>query len=147
MYRTKRFALVFAVLVFLTAALCQSASAIELSPRASLYLDGYGAGIYPGSVAGAVEIDFTVTATKPSDYVGVSKLIIYKSSGTRVATITGTVANGLLREDATATMGTYIYYGEPGVKYYAKLTMYAERDGGSDSRTYLTTTCTAPSTP
>ena len=135
----------FVTLVFLIASLCQSASAIELSPRASLYLNGYGAGIYPGTSKGSVRIDFTVTATTYSDYVGVSELIIYKSSGTRVATITGTVANGLLREDDAVHLGHYTYYGEPGGKYYAKLTMYAERDGGSDSREYLTTTCTAPS--
>ena len=145
MYRIKRLTFVFAALVFLTASLCQSASAIELSPRASLYLDGYGAGIYPGSTGGAVYIEFIVTATRPSDYVGVSELIIYKSSGVRAATITGTVSNGLLRKDATAFLGSYTYYGEPGGKYYAVLTMYAERDGGSDSREYLTTTCTAPS--
>ena len=73
MYRIKRLTFVFAALVFLTASLCQSASAIELSPRASLYLDGYGAGIYPGSTGGAVYIEFIVTATRPSDYVGVSE--------------------------------------------------------------------------
>ncbi|WP_155978960.1 hypothetical protein [Oscillibacter sp. 1-3] len=55
------------------------------------------------------------------------------------------MANGLLREDDAVHLGHYTYYGEPGGKYYAKLTMYAERDGGSDSREYLTTTCTAPS--
>lgn len=145
MCRAKKLTLMFATLVFLIASLCQSASAIELSPRASLYLNGYGAGIYPGTSKGSVRIDFTVTATTYSDYVGVSELIIYKSSGTRVATITGTVANGLLREDDAVHLGHYTYYGEPGGKYYAKLTMYAERDGGSDSREYLTTTCTAPS--
>lgn len=145
MCRAKKLTLMFVTLVFLIASLCQSASAIELSPRASLYLNGYGAGIYPGTSKGSVRIDFTVTATTYSDYVGVSELIIYKSSGTRVATITGTVANGLLREDDAVHLGHYTYYGEPGGKYYAKLTMYAERDGGSDSRQYLTTTCTAPS--
>ncbi len=145
MCRAKKLTLMFATLVFLVASLCQSASAIELSPRASLYLDGYGAGIYPDKTKGAVRVEFTVTATNYSDYVGVSQLIIYKSSGTRVATITGTVANGLLREDDVVHLGHYIYYGEPGAKYYAALTMYAERDGGSDSREYLTTTCTAPS--
>lgn len=145
MRRAKKLTLMFATLVFLIASLCQSASAVELSPRASLYLNGYGAGIYPETTKGAVRIEFTVTATTYSDYVGVSQLIIYKSSGTRVATITGTVDNGLLREDHIVNLGHYIYYGEPGAKYYAKLTMYAERDGGSDSREYLTTTCTAPS--
>lgn len=145
MHRTKKGFFVFTVLVYLIASLSQTASAIEFSPRASLYLDNYNAYIYEGTTPGSICVEFVVTATRPSDYVGVSELIIYKSSGTRVATITGTVANGLLRKDATAYLGNYTYYGEPGAKYYAKLTIYAERDGGSDSRIYTTTTCTAPS--
>ena len=132
-------------LVFLIAFVCQTVSAIDLSPRASDYLNGYGASFYPGSTKGSVRVAFTVTATRHSDRVGVSELVIYKSNGSRVATISGTVSNGLMCEDTTFHMGDYTYYGEAGVSYYAKLTIYAERDGGSDSRIYLTNTCTAPS--
>lgn len=145
MCRVKKLVLVFISLLSLVGLLCQAVSAIELSPRASDYLDGYGAAMYAGSVKGSVRIDFTVSATERSDYVGVSELVIYKSNGSRAATITGTVSNGLLREDCVLQMNEYTYYGEPGVSYYAILTMYAERDGGSDSRRYLTNTCTAPS--
>ncbi len=145
MWQVKKSAHVFISLLFLIGSLCQTVSAIELSPRASDYLSNYGAIIYAGSVKGSVHIEFTVSATEHSDYVGVRELVIYKSNGSRVATITGTVSNGLLREDCVLQMSGYTYYGEPGVSYYAKLTIYAERDGGSDSRIYLTNTCTAPS--
>ena len=145
MCQTKKLTLTFISLIFLVTFFCQSVSAIELSPRASDYLDGYGASLYPGSTKGSVRVAFTVTATRHSDRVGVSELVIYKSNGSRVATISGTVSNGLMCEDTTFHMGDYTYYGEAGVSYYAKLTIYAERDGGSDSRIYLTNTCTAPS--
>lgn len=145
MRQAKRITFIFFSVVFLVASLCHAVSAVELPPRASDYLSGYGAALYQGTVKGSVRLEFTVSATEYSDYVGVSELIIYKSDGSRAATITGTVSNGLLREDCKLHMGDYFYYGEPGVSYYAILTMYAERDGGSDSRRYLTHTCTAPS--
>jgi hypothetical protein len=145
MCRAKRIVLSFASLIFLVALLCQAASAIELSPRASLYLNSYGASMYKGSTAGNVRVEFTVLATEHSDYVGVSELIIYKSNGTRAATVRGTVGNGLLCDDTQVHIGHYDYYGVPGTSYYAILTMYAERDGGSDSKTYITNTVTAPS--
>ncbi len=145
MHRVKRVALTFTSLIFLVALLCQAVSAIELSPRASLYLNSYGASLYEGSSRGSVRVEFTVMATEHSDYVGVSQLAIYKSNGTLAATISGTVRNGLLREDALVHMSSYTYYGEPGTSYYAVLTMYAERDGGSDSKSYTTNSVTAPS--
>lgn len=144
MCRVKKAAFTLISLTFLIAILCQAAYALELSTHASEYLDSYGASIYQGSVKGSVRIDFSVVGTERSDYVGVSELRIYESGGTRVATIEGTVDNGLLLENVIMNMGQYTYYGEPGVSYYARLTMYAERDGGSDSREYLTKTIMAP---
>lgn len=144
MYRARKAALTLTTLLLLIVSLCQAAAAIELSPRASLYLDNYGASIYQGSSKGTVRVEFTVVATEHSDYVGVSELVIYNSTGSRAATITGTVANGLLREDCVGHLGSYTYQGEAGKSYYAILTMYAERDGGSDSRRFLTRTVEAP---
>lgn len=144
MLRTKRLTLVFTCLVLLIASLCQTASAITMSTEASEYLSNYGASLYQAS-RGNVRVEFTVSATKHSDCVGVSQLDIYKADGSHVATVTGSVVNGLLREDAGIHMGHYTYYGEPGVVYYMELTMYVERDGGSDTRVYTTNHCRAPS--
>lgn len=144
MFRAKKIALKCMALIFLVASLCQTASAIELSPRASLFLSSYGASLYEGSSDGSVRVEFTVVATDYSDLVGVSQIIIYNSDGSRAATIVGSVANGLLRRDAVAHLGSYTYYGESGKSYYAKLTVYAERSGGCDTRTILTRTVTAP---
>lgn len=141
MYRAKKLAVVFTSLVLLVSFLFQAVSAIEVYPRASLYLDGYGASLYEGDHTGTVRVEFTVSGTRRSDRVGVSKLSIYKGDGTFVTSVTGSVANGLLGEDLKTYMGHFTYYGEANTVYYMVLTMYAERDGGSDSRQYTTNEC------
>lgn len=143
MYRAKKMALVFTSLVLLIASLCQAAAAIEISPRASQYLDNYGAYLYEGSSRGGISVEFTVSANEKADRVGVSKLSIYKGDGTFVTSVTGTVANGLLKKDVKTHIGGYTYYGEANEVYYMVLTMYAEFNGGSDSRLYTTNQCRA----
>lgn len=144
MRKIKKIALVFVCLVLMTAAICPTVFAAENSTQASLYLSNYGAVLYTGARGtGTLDIDFNVTATRRSDYVGISKVEFYTSDGTLEATITGTVDNGLLRENATIIAGNYYYTGTIGTSYYAVLTMYAERDGGSDSKLYTTNTVTA----
>ena len=132
MYRVKKLAFVFACLVFLTTALCQTASAIELSPQASLYLSNYGARLYQGSSSGTISVEFTVSATEDSDLVGVSNISIYKEDGTFVTSVRGSVGNRFLDTDTKTHIGYYTYRGEVNTVYYMVLTMYAERDGGSD---------------
>ena len=137
MRKMKKISLIFASLVLLITCTCQMAAAEGAEPRASLYLQSYGASLSVDD-SGLLNIDYDVVATRISDRVGVSKIVIYKLSGSREATITGTVANGLLREDSRIHAGNYYYQGEPGVTYFALLTMYAVRDGGSDSKSYIT---------
>lgn len=144
MCRAKKLSLVFTSLVLLIASFCQTASAIEVSPRASLYLSGYGASLYEGEKKGSVRVEFTVSGTEYSDLVGVSNISIYKGDGTFVTSVTGTTKNGLLGVDKKTYSGDYTYYGEANTVYYMVLTVYAERDGGSDYRLYTTNNCRAP---
>lgn len=144
MRKIKKLALVFVCLALLTAAICQMAYAAEDSVQASLYLDNYGAHLSPGHASGELDIDFEVTATRRSDMVGVSKIVLYKSDGTRVTTAYGSLANGLLIEDELVHADTYTLTATSGQSYYAVLTMYAQRDGGSDSKSYTTNTATCP---
>lgn len=141
MCRAKKMTFVFASLVLLIASLCQAAAAVELSPRASHYLDNYGAYLYQGDASGSVRVEFTVSANEKADRVGVSNLSVYKADGTFVASVKGSVANGLLGEGYKTYPGVYTYYGQPNTVYYMVLTMYAEFDGGSDSRLYTTNQC------
>lgn len=149
MRQTKKLSFTCLCLALLVISLCQLAYASEISPHASLYLDSYGAYLSAdsSSYTGTLNIEFDVVAAQRSDYVGVSELIIYKSNGSRVATIKGSTSNGLLRANALGYMSYYAYNGTPGTSYYAVLTVYAEKDGGSDSRTITTNTCVAPGNP
>ncbi|WP_295748327.1 hypothetical protein [uncultured Oscillibacter sp.] len=76
--------------------------------------------------------------------MGVKRIEIYKTSGTHVATVRGSTSNGLLREDALGHLSHFTFNATVGETYYAVLTMYAERDGGSDSKTYTTNEYTVP---
>lgn len=105
------------------------------------FLRGYGASLYQGTASGSVRVEFTVSATRESDLVGVSKISVYKGDGTFVTSVNSTVSNGLLVKGLKVHAGDYTYYGETNEVYYMVLTMYAERDGGSDSRLYITNQC------
>ncbi len=146
MRRAKKLTFLLTSLILSIMCFCQIASAAESPARASLYLSSYGAYLSAesSSYTGTLNIEFDVVAAQRSDYVGVSELIIYKSNGSRVAAITGSTRNGLLRANALAHAYTYLYNGTPGTSYYAVVTVYAEKDGGSDSRTITTNTCVAP---
>lgn len=117
-------------------------TANNVVPYGSLCISGYNASLKLGTGKGAVRISYTVTSSKPAKTIGVSKIEIYKSNGTKEATITGTVENGLLRESAGTKTGTYTYRGNPGESYYAKVTLYVVCASGSDSRTVTTKTVT-----
>lgn len=146
MSRAKKMTLVFTSLVLFIASLCQGADTIELSPRASDYLDGYSAYLYQGDTTGTVRVEFTVSANEKADRVGVSRLAVlavYKEDGTFVTSVTGTVANGLLKEGYKTHMGGYTFQGYSNQVYYMVLTMYAEFGGGSGTREYTTNLCRA----
>lgn len=113
-------------------------------PRASLTLTGYGCPIAAGSSSGKIVIGYDIKATSLADSVGVSSIVIYKSDGTKVATITGTTNNGLIKSDSMMHKGTYTYTGTSGVYYYAKVTVFATIGSNSDSRVVTTDVVKAP---
>lgn len=119
-------------------------SFISASARASDYLTQYAATLVAGTETGRFTIYYDVTATRRSDSLGVSQVKIYRSDGTYITTITGSTDNGLIREDSGTHTGTYRAYGVSGNYYYAVVTIFAERDGGSDSREITTNTIRVP---
>lgn len=118
--------------------------ALAAEPRASLTLSHYPVGVSKGEDEGEIDISYDVMASQKADEVGVSSIKIYKSDGTYVTTITGTVANGLIRTNAGSHRSTYTYEGTSGVTYYAEVTVFATVGSDSDSRTVTTPTVTAP---
>lgn len=139
MFRIKRgIAILLAVSLAIALTCCFAAASIT----ASDYLAEYGAALIATENKGQYDIFFDITATRTSDSLGVSQIKIYKSNGTYVTTIKGTVANGLIIEDDCSHTGVYTRYGVSGNSYYAEVTFFAERGGGSDSRTITTNTIT-----
>lgn len=121
-----------------------SGVAFASEARASKTLTRYNAIALSGDNKGEIKISYDVMASGEADRVGVSSIEIYEEDDTYVTTITGTLANGLLRANAGRHISTYTYKGTSGVTYYAKVTVYAKIGSDSDSRTVETNTATAP---
>lgn len=118
-------------------------SAVEMSPMASITISSRSATMKAGSSSGELRISYSVTANMSATSLGVSSIVIYKSNGTYVTTITGTTSNGLVSSGGTH-MGTYSYIGTSGVSYYADVTVFAATTTDYDSKTIMTPTVKAP---
>lgn len=133
------------VMITILTCFCSTAFAAGTSDtRASLTLSDYGAGATSGSSQGVISISYNVQSSKFADSVGVESIVIYKSNGSHVATITGTTRNGLICDDTNIHAGDYDYKGISGVSYYAEVKVFAEVGSEYDSRTITTGTVKAP---
>lgn len=126
--------------------LCVSSSfALENSTyRASPTLSEYNAIVTKGYSSGNIIITYDVEANDNSESVGVSSIKIYKSNGSYVTTITGTVENDLIGTNTPVHRSSYTYHGVSGTYYYAVLTVFATINGVTDSRTITTKSVQAP---
>lgn len=114
------------------------------TPMASPTLAEYNVALKAGTSSGELKVVYDVTASKLADLVGVSSIVIYKSDGSYVTTITGTTGNGLIVSSNFGHAGSYAYLGTSGTNYYAKVTVFATIGSVSDSRTITTSTVKAP---
>lgn len=112
--------------------------------RASPTLSSYGVVLTKGSSGGKVIITYDVLANSVAESLGVSSIVIYKSSGDYVTTIYPTTLNGLKTSNAMWHRSSYTYSGTSGVSYYAMVTVFATINGVTDSRTVKTNTVAAP---
>lgn len=112
--------------------------------RASPTLNSYSAILKAGTTSGTVRISYDVIANKTASSVGISSIVIYKSNGDYVDTITGTERNGLIATKSVSHSSSYSYSGTSGTSYYAEVTVFATIDGVTDSRTVTTNTVKAP---
>lgn len=127
------------------------ASIFSLPASASIlesdYINSYTTGLNQGTSNGQLKLNYTLVGTGTMDKIGISKIVVYKSDGTWYRTIYGTVSNGLLEQNTFVAFGTYRFTVAAGVSYYCKVTYYAEKNGGYDTRTVQTRTVTAPTIP
>lgn len=121
-------------------------TAVAVEPRASTTLLRYGATAAQGDNKGEIRITYDVEATKTASELGVATLKIYRESDDAcMETITGTVANGLLRPNASRHRAPYTWTnGISGIYYYAVLTVTATIGSDTDTREYTTASVQAP---
>lgn len=139
--RTRNRVLCLILVVALALALCGGALA---AVRGSTTLGAYGVWAYTGDDSGELDIDYEVQANYQADSLGISVLKIYKSDGTYVTTIYGSLSNRLIAHDQPLVNRTYTYKGEPGTTYYAVATVEATIGTDYDYRYVTTNTATTP---
>lgn len=136
---------VLAFFLSLGSCLCTSFAVEGTAMRASPTIVRQGAGMDPGQEAKELRITSEITATRPVTQMGVSSIVLYKSDGTYVTTITGTTDNGLVKTSGIKYAGTYSYKNAvSGQYYYAEVTLFATIGSVSDSVTITTDTVKAP---
>lgn len=118
--------------------------AFAAEPRGSSTLFYYPVGVATGDNKGEIDICYDVQANTIADEVGISSIKIYRSSGSYITTITGTIENDLIRTGVARHMSSYTYKGTSGVTYYAEVTVFAKIGTDFDSRVVTTPTITAP---
>ena len=117
---------------------------VAADTRSSAYIMRTSAILTAGTSNGKIFVDYSITGRDTMATIGVSKIVVYRSNGTVYATYNGSVANGLMRQNALMASGTQTIYGVSGTSYYCAVTLYAGNSSGSDSRTITTGTVTAP---
>lgn len=131
--------------VMMLSCCCVTVFAVESHDmRASLTLSSYGASATAGSSRGVIAINYEVRSSKLADSLGVESIVIYKSNGDYVTTITGSTDNGLIRANGSIKAGEYTYRLTSGVSYYAEVTVFARVGSEYDSRTVTTGTVKVP---
>ena len=115
------------------------------SVEASHYISSYGA--YISKTGNTVKIYFDVVGTGIMDQIGATEIYLYEKTSTYGS---WTLVHTFLYTDptyATSMMGSntgfkddYVSYsGNSSYQYKAYITVYAEKDGGSDSRNITAT--------
>lgn len=111
--------------------------------EASYYLQYYNG--YITKTGNTIKVNFDVQGTKIMDKVGVTEIYLYERAN---SSSSWTLVQTYLSTDPTYSstmMGTntnyhydYVTYsGSSSKQYYAYVTCYAEKDGGSDSRSFI----------
>lgn len=110
----------------------------------SNYINRYSVGLSQGSITGQLKLTYNIVGTGIMDTIGISKIVVYKSNGTKYKTIYGSVANGLLEQNTFSAFGVYNITVATGYSYYCQVTFYSNKNGGYDTRTVYTSTVAAP---
>ena len=129
------------VALLLVIVLLLPVSAIAADARSSLYLDSYGAYIYPAGW-GKVQVWFNVTGTNDMDEIGALEIQLYESKDnenwTWVDTFQFSDYSGMLGYDDYYHSGHIEYNGTIGRYYKAYVCVWAGKNGDGDTRYFWT---------
>lgn len=139
--KTRNRVLCLILVVVLALALCGGSLA---AVQGSTTLLAYGVWAYTGDNSGELDIHYEVESNYTADALGISVLKIYKSDGTHVDTIYGSLSNRLIAKGQSSVNRVYTYEGDPGTTYYAVATVTATIGEDYDYRIVTTNTATTP---
>lgn len=133
-----------ALLLVLTLCVPISAYAVEaedVQPRASAYLNSYGAYVYlPGN--GQVQVYFNVSGTNYMDELGALSIAIYESTDginwTWKQTFKHNTTAGMLSYNDDYHSGHVTYNGVVGRYYKAYVCIWGGKNGQGDTRYFWT---------
>ena len=146
---SKRFIHITALILVLMTVFSIPAAAAAASvpspaqPQSDAYIAGYYATM--GSTSkGTVTVAFNTTGTDLMDTIGATSIVVYKwNSTTPVGYLYSSSTPSMLGHNRVMYGNSYTFAVTGGEEYYALVTCYAAKDGGSSTRTYRTSYCTA----
>lgn len=130
------------LVLLLTVPVYANAAGVDIAqPRASAYLDNYGAYVYlPGN--GQVQVYFDVTGTDYMDELGALSIAIYESTDgvnwTWKDTFMHDLTPGMLSYNDDFHTGHVTYNGVVGRYYKAYVCIWGGKDGQGDTRYFWT---------
>ncbi|NCB51560.1 MAG: hypothetical protein EOM54_06735 [Clostridia bacterium] len=137
---------ILSLVIIVSLALPVFASSMQVN--ASDYISSYVASVQADG-GGDVTINFQIVGTGCMDQIGATTIYLYeKNNGSTslVATYSYTAsqyADNMMGYNAYWKYGSVSYNGVSGREYYARVYFISSMDGGSDTRSYLTSTITA----
>lgn len=136
-----RFIALFLILVTMIPIYASAAISESVQPRASAYLDNYGAYVYlPGN--GQVQVYFNVTGTGYMDELGALSIRIYESTDgenwTWKKTFTHDSTSGMLSYHDNFHASHVTYSGVNGRYYKAYVCIWGGKNGDGDTRYFWT---------
>lgn len=140
-YRNSTLFRISAIILVIALALPIAVSASGIAPRASYYLDSYGAYIYlPGD--GEVRVYFDVQGTRTMDELGTLRIELYESTDginwSGATTFNHDTTSGMLSYNDDYHSGHVSYDGVAGRYYKAYVCVWGGKDGAGDTRYFWT---------
>lgn len=112
----------------------------EITPYTNAYIESLTGAL--SKSGDTLYVTFTTHGTGIMTSIGASCVKIYTSGGSLVKTFWSAYNPSMLGSNTSSYTSTLSYDGTDGTTYYAVITGYASKSGGSGTETYTTKTLT-----